>query len=168
MSDPIRIRYTWSRDNVEKLFASSYTYLFGHSGRRYVGWLFIALLQFGLVAAFKQGTTGLLMFSAIVLIYWYYGKRFIAHRRAIASWKASPFRDMTITILADEEGLTIHCDGGEAQWSWETIDGVTGMGSDVLIHLAPHFYYIPEGAFGSIEAKSRFKALAKSHGKLTD
>ncbi len=166
MSDPIRITYDWSRENVEKLFASSYKYLFNHSGKRYVGWLFIALLQFGVVAALKQGSVGLLMFSTIVLIYWYYGKRLIAHRRVMASWQASPFRDKTITILADEDGLEIHSDVGDVQWSWDEIDEVMGIEEDILVYHAPDFHYIPEGAFGSIEDKSRFKSLAKAQGKL--
>ncbi len=166
MSDPIRITYDWSRENVEKLFDSSYKYLFNHSSRRYIGWFFIALLQFGVVAALKKGSVGLLMFSTIILIYWYYGKRLIARRRAIASWQASLFRDKTITILADDDGLEIRSDAGDVQWSWDEIDEVVGIDGDVLVYRAPHFHYIPEGAFGSIEDKSRFKSLAKAQGKL--
>jgi hypothetical protein len=166
MSDPVRIRYVWNEENIEKLFASSYQYVFTHSARRYVGWLFIALLQFGVVAALKQNAVGLLMFSSIMLVYWYYGKKIIAHRRAIASFEASPFKDQEIRIDADEDGLEIHSHEGGAQWAWDEIDSVVGLGDDILLYKAPHSHYVPSGGFTSIEAKSQFKSLAKKHGKL--
>jgi len=166
MSEPIRIRYTWSRKNVEKLFDASYHYVFGHSARRYIGWFFIALLQFGVVAALKKGAVGLLLFSSLVLLYWYVGKRLIARRRALASWEDSPFRDQTITIFADDDGLEIHSAQGDVQWSWDDLQAVAPIGDDVMIYHAQHAHYIPAGGFASIEDKSRFKSLAKKHGKL--
>ena len=166
MSEPVRIEYRWSRENVEKLFDSSYRYVFSHSFRRYVGWFFIALLQFGVVAALKKGTIGLLLFSTLVLLYWYVGKRVIARRRALASWESSPFRDKTITITADEEGLKIHSDQGEVLWSWDDVEAVAAIGDDVMVYHAHHAHYIPESGFASIEDKSRFKTLAREHGKL--
>jgi len=166
MSDPIRIEYVWSRENVAKLFDSSYRYFFSHSSRRYIGWFFIALLQFGVVAALKQGAVGLLMFSTLALLYWYVGKRFIARRRALASWEASPFRDKPLTILADDDGLEIRSDQGDVQWSWDDVEAVAAIGDDVMVYHAHHAHYIPESGFASIEDKSRFKTLARKHGKL--
>jgi hypothetical protein len=166
MSDPIHIRYTWNRQNVEKLFDSSYTYVFRHSVRRYIGWFFIALLQFGVVATLKQGSIGMLMFSSIMLLYWYYVRKRLAHRRTMASFEASAFKDQTIEITADEEGLEIRSDGGGEQVSWEEIDGIVGLDDAILLYKDPHTYYIPVSGFASIDAKSRFKTLAKQHGKL--
>jgi len=166
MSEPVRISYRWSRENVEKLFAASYDYQFRHSSRRYIGWLFIALLQFGVVAALKKGFIGLLLFATLTLLYWYYGKKLIARRRAMRSFEASPFREETITIEADEQGLKIRSHAGVAQWRWEEIDAVTALGDAALIYKAPHAHYIPSGGFTSIEEKSRFKTLAKAHRKL--
>ena len=166
MFEPVRIKYVWNRENVEKLFDSSYRYVFSHSSRRYVGWFFIALLQFGVVAALKKGAIGLLLFSTLVLLYWYVGKRVIARRRALASWESSPFRNQTIIITADEDGLKIHSDQGDVSWSWDDVEAVAPIGDDVMIYHAHHAHYIPAGAFASIEEKSRFKTLAREHGKL--
>jgi len=166
MSEPIRIEYVWNRENVARLFEASYRYLFDHSVRRYIGWFFIALLQFGLVAMFKKQAPGLMMFASLALIYWYLGRKWLARRRAMRSWEASPFRDQTVRIEADDEGLEIHSEVGAEQWSWDEIDAVVGLGEDVLLLRAPHLHYIPASGFGSMEARSAFKTLAKRHGKL--
>lgn len=166
MSSPIRIRYRWDRENVERLFGSSYRYLFEHSFRRYIGWLFIILSQFGVVAAFKQGAFGLLIFSTLLLLYWYYGKRVIAKRRLLKSYSSSPFKDQEISIEASDSGLAIHALGTTVHWDWEDIDELISIGDDLLLHKAPHFYYIPASGFVSLEQKSRFKSLAKQHGRL--
>lgn len=166
MSDPVRIQYVWNQENVEKLFRVSYGYMFDHSARRYIGWFFIALLQFGIVALFKAGAPGLMMFSSLALLYWYPGRKWLARRRTVNSWAQSPYRNQTIRISADEDGLEIHTDESGVQLGWDEIDGVLSLGDDILLLREPHLHYIPSGAFASIEDKSRFKALAKSHERL--
>ena len=46
---PIEITYSWDRENFEKAFTKSYTHQFKNSARRYVGWFFVALAQFGVI-----------------------------------------------------------------------------------------------------------------------
>jgi len=167
MSKPVEIRYTWNRENVEKLFDSSYKYLFNHSAKRYVGWLFIALLQFGVVAALKKDAIGLLLFSSIVLVYWYYGKKMIARRRVRKSFEHSPFKDRMIHIDAGDEGLDIRGNEGDIHWDWEDIDDVIPLDDAVMIYRHPDFHYIPASGFASLEEKSRFKSMAKKHHKLS-
>ena len=166
MSEPIEIQYLWNRENVEKLFESSYKYLFNHSAKRYIGWLFIALLQFGVVAALKKGSVELLLFSSIMLLYWYYGKKVIAHRRAENSFENSSFRDKTIHIDASDKGLDIRSNEGGIHWNWDEIDEVIPLEEDIILYKDPYFHYIPAQGFASIEEKSRFKSMARSHGKL--
>ena len=167
MSKPVEIRYVWNRENVEKLFESSYKYLFNHSAKRYIGWLFIALLQFGVVAALKKDAIGLLLFSSIVLVYWYYGKKMIARRRAKRSFERSTFRDKTIRIDASDEGLDIKGNEGKIHWNWDEIDEVIPLEDDIMIYRHPYFHYIPANGFASLEEKSRFKSMARKHHKLS-
>ncbi len=167
MSSPVMIRYRWSRENVEKLFDASYRYQFTHSSRRYIGWFFIVVLQFAVVAALKKGAIGLLLFTTLVLLYWYYGKKLIARRRALRSFESSPLKEEMIKIAADENGLTIGSGEGDQHWRWEEIDMVTSLEDAVVIYKAPHAHYIPAGGFTSIEEKSRFKSLARVQGKLS-
>jgi hypothetical protein len=166
MSDPIRIRYVWNRENIDRLFDASYKYVFTHSSLRYIGWFFIALLQFGVVATLKQNSIGLLLFSSIMLVYWYSIRKVMAKKRAIASFETSPFKDQTIEITVDDDGFEIRSNGGGEQWSWDEIDRVIGLEDDILLYKDPHSHYIPSGGFASIDDKSRFKTVAKQHGKL--
>jgi len=165
MSKSIKISYIWNRENIDKLFDASYKYLFEHSSRKYIGWLFIAIAQFGVVALFKKGSFALLLFSTIVLIYWYYGKKLIAKKRAIKAFGESPFRDKKIEFLVDENGFTILSHNNE-KWKWDDIEEVIDLGDDILIYKNPNFHYIPSNGFKSIEDKSYFKSLAKKYGKL--
>ena len=54
MSKPIKISYIWNQENVENLFEASYKYQFNNSAKRFIGWFFIALLQYGIVIALKK------------------------------------------------------------------------------------------------------------------
>ncbi len=165
MSDTptITIRYTYDRANALRLFENSYRYLFTHSYRRYIGWFFIALLQFGVVAALKQGRFGVMLFSSVTLMYWYVVKKAISKRRALSSYEHSPLKESTITLVADDEGIRISHNKGETFWHWEEIDDIVDAGEDVLIYKNPLFYYIPSTGFPSLEAKNAFKRLAKKH-----
>ena len=166
MSDPITLHYLWNRSNVQHLFDATYRYEFAHSARRYIGWFFIALLQFGVVGALLKGSVGLLLFSTLVLLYWYAGKKWIARRRAMRSFESSPFRDKEIQIEVTDDGLAIQGEAEPTHWPWASLDGVMPLGDDLLIHKAPYAHYIPAAAFTSLEEKSRFKTMARKYGKL--
>ncbi len=163
MSKPVEIRYRWNRENLERVFDSSYRYQFENSHKRYIGWFFIALMQFGVVAALKGGSFGLLLFSTIVLIYWYYGKKMIAKRRAISSFESSEFRDRLIEMSVDEEGILIK---PHTLLKWDEMDEIRSIGDDIMLYRHPNFHYIPLSAFGSIKEVSKFKSLARERGKL--
>ena len=165
MSKPIEVSYTWSRENIEKLFDSSYTYQFEHSRKRYIGWFFIVLLQYGIVVALKKEVFAILLFATIVLFYWYYGKKWIAKRRAIKSFDTSPFKDKKIQMRIDRTGFTL-LQPNQEKWSWNEVDEVTASGEDTILYKYPNFHYIPALGFASPEEKSRFKTLAKAEGKL--
>ena len=166
MPESIKISYTWSRDNFQKLFDSSYRYQFNHSMKRYIGWLFVAILQLGVVAALTRKSFELLLFATIMLLYWYYGKKIIARKRAAKVFENSSFKDKTIQIEVDEKGFDIKSDEGESHWSWSEVDEVSALEDDVMIYRHPNFHYIPSSGFRSLEDKSHFKSLAKKNQKL--
>jgi len=165
MSKPIKISYIWNRENVDSLFEASYKYQFEHSRKRYVGWFFIALLQYGIVVALKKEAFAILLFSTIILFYWYYGKKWIAKRRAEKSFEHSEFKDKKIEMLIDKDGYTLLSPHQE-KWSWSEVQEVIVLGDDIMLHKYPNFHYIPEKGFESMEEKSRFKSLVKQYGRL--
>ena len=161
-SEPIRIAWMWDRDNFEKSFESAYTYHYKNSARRYIGWLFIAMAQFGVVAALKKGSVALLMFSTLLILYWYVVKKWLLKRRALQSFENSPFKDKKIEMIVTEEGIT----RGKEFVPWEEIDGIVPADEALMIYQQGQEFYIPSSAFESIEAMSRFKSIAKKKGKL--
>ena len=165
MSNPIKISYIWDRANFDKLFDASYKYQFNNSGKRFVGWLFIALLQYGVVLALKKDAFAILLFSTIMLIYWYYGKKIIAKRRAERSFENSEFRDKHIEMSIDRDGFALFQSNRE-KWSWDEVQEVIVLGDDIMLYKDPNFHYIPANGFESIEEKSRFKSMVKKYGRL--
>jgi len=164
ISDPITITYTWDRENFEKAFTHAYEHQFKHSARRYIGWLFIAMAQFGVVAALKGGSIGLLMLSTILVLYWYFIKKWLLHRRAVASFERSAFKDTQLMLHVTEEGIV---QNGTVV-PWEEIQGVVPVGDAVLLYYKDKMFYIPERAFTSLEEKSRLKSLAKKKERYFD
>ncbi len=161
-SEPIRISYLWDRENFEKSFESAYTYHYKNSARRYIGWLFIAMAQFGVVAALKKGEVGLLMLSTLLILYWYVVRKWLLRRRALRQFESSPFKNRKIEMLVTDEGIA----RGDEFIPWEEIEGIVPADEALILYQQGKEFYIPLTAFEDIEAVSRFKSLAKSKGKL--
>ncbi len=159
---PIIIHFKWDRENFLKAFNNAYNFEFKNSIRRYIGWFFIAMTQFGVVFALKGGRVALLMLSTILVVYWYYIKKLMVKKRVLKEFEKSPLKDKVINIKIGKD--TIIQDGESI--SWDNIDAVVPSGDDILLYINKRAYFIPFGAFDSIEEKSRFKALAKEKGKL--
>jgi len=159
---PIEIAYVWDRKNFEKAFANAYAHQYKNSARRYIGWLFVAMAQFGVVAALKGGTVGLLMLSTILILYWYGLKKWLVRQRALGAFESSALKGKRITLKITQDGI----EQGEHRVPWEKIQGVVPVDEDILLYHQDNAFYIPSAAFGSIEQKSALKNLAKERGKL--
>ena len=162
ISKPIEISYSWDRENFEKAFSKSYTHQFKNSPRRYIGWFFVALAQFGVVAALKGGSIGLLMLSTILILYWYVIKKWLVHRRAIKAYESSPLKDSQIKLYITEDAIK----QDDAVISWEDLQGLVSIEDDILLYHKEKAFYIPATAFKSMEEKSALKSLAKQKGRL--
>ena len=165
MSKSIKISYIWNRENVDRLFEASYKYQFNNSAKRFIGWFFIALLQYGVVVALKKDAFAILLFSTIMLFYWYYGKKWITKKRADKSFENSPFKDKKIEMSIDKNGFILISNNNE-KWSWDEVQEVITLEDDIMLYKHPNFHYIPSNGFESIEEKSRFKSMVKKYGKL--
>jgi hypothetical protein len=168
MSKPIKISYIWNKQNIDNLFEASYKYQFNNSAKRFIGWLFIALLQYGIVLALKKDAFAILLFSTIMLFYWYYGKKWIAKRRADKSFENSPFKGKKIEMSIGTNGFNLVSSDSKnhEHWSWDEVQEVIVLGDDIMLYKHPNFHYIPANGFESIEEKSRFKSMVKKYGRL--
>ena len=160
--EPIEISYIWDKENFEKAFSRAYTYQFKNSTRRYIGWFFVALAQFGVVAALKGGSIGLLLLSTILILYWYGIKKWLVHRRAMATYENSPLKNSQIKLQITQEGV----EQEHTFISWQDIKGLVPIEEDILLYYNEQDFYIPSNAFKSIEEKSTLKSLAKEKGRL--
>jgi len=162
ISKPIKISYIWDRANFEKAFEKSYTHEYKNSIRRYIGWLFVAMAQFGVVGALKGGSEALLILSTILIFYWYIAKKWLVKKRAVTSFENSPLKDSTITLEISEDGVK----QDDVLISWEELKGVVPVEDDILLYYSDKAFYIPSNAFNSFEDKVELKNLAKEKGKL--
>jgi len=159
---PIKITYIWDRENFEKAFLKSYTHQFKNSTRRYIGWFFIALAQFGVVAALKGGSIGLLMLATILILYWYVVKKWLVHQRAIKVYENSLLKNSQIKLDISNNGIKQE----NTLIPWQDIQGLVPIEDDILLYYKENAFYIPSNAFESIEEKSTLKSLAKEKGRL--
>jgi len=164
ISKPVKISYRWDRENFDKAFSNAYTHQYKNSARRYIGWLFVAMAQFGVVAALKGGSIALLMFSTILILYWYVIKKWILKRRALAAFERSPMKDRNITLDITPEEIK----QGDRSVPWEALQGVVPVEDDIMLYDQDRAFYIPSNAFASVEDKNRIKSWAKEKGRLFD
>jgi len=160
--NPIDVVYTWDKENFEKAFFKSYMHQFKNSPRRYVGWFFVALAQFGVVAALKGGSIGLLMLATILILYWYVIKKWLVHQRAMKAYENSALKNSQIKLQITQEGIQQN----DTFISWEELKGLVPIEDDILLYYRDKAFYIPSNAFKSIEDKSALKSLAKEKGRL--
>ncbi len=161
-SEPVTISYLWDRKNLEPVFENAYDYYYKHSARRYIGWFFIALAQFGVVAALKGGRVGLLLFSSLLIFYWYFLKKRLLHRRTVRAFERSPLRGQTVMLTVTSGGIV----QGDETIPWEAVDGVEEIGGDWVLYYQGKNFYIPKNGFSSPQARAAFKRIAQTKGKL--
>jgi len=157
-TSPVIIKFRWNKDILLNSFNAIYDDEYKNSPRRLVGWLLIALSQYGVVAALKKNAFAILIFSTIMLIYWYYGKKLIAKKRALKNFEKDPLKDHEIVLKASENGLEID----NKLWRWDDIDSIDVLENGFLVILGSKHYFIPASGFQSFEDKSRFKSFFKS------
>jgi len=145
-----KIKFSWDEESAKSSFEELYRYEFNHSAKRYIGWFFIALLQYGIVGAILKGKIAILIFATVMLFYWYYGKKYIAKKRFLKDNK----NKKDISIMVDDDGITFE-DG--TKWLWSEIDKVEDVAKGLLIIKHPKHYFLPSKAFSSFEEKTFIK-----------
>ena len=153
----IKISYTWNIDTYLKATKIAYDYELKHSPKRFLGWIFIAMSQFGVVQAMKGGGIGLLLLSSLLILYWYYFRWEIRKSILIKNFNKSPNANHQFKIEANENGLKI--DNNLIEWN--KILEVVSLKSGFLLYYDTTFLFLPLGGFKDIEEKSKFASLAK-------
>jgi len=151
------IRYTWNKDLAIKSARDSYEYELKNSNKRFIGWFFIALAQFGAVGALKHDSYGFLIVSTIGLVYWY-GFRWNIRRYFInKSFDKLPNANRDIHILLKDDGLYLD----HAKISWEEIAGVILLQDGFIVYLTNSSFFIPSFAFNNADERNEFAKIVE-------
>jgi hypothetical protein len=158
MSDPVELTLVWDEETYLKGAKIAYDLMMKQTARRYVGWFFIALVQFGVVGALRAGTYGLLLLSTLLVIYWY-GLRWPLRKAALRRFfKKSPFAGERLRIVAEDGGLCIN----DRCVPWHEFTRVLATKDGYLLDMKESFLFIPKGRFESSDTRESFSSLLRS------
>ncbi len=159
MSDTIRVSYCWDKETFLKASKAAYKYEMKHSPKRFLGWIFIAMTQFGVVAALKKGVVGLLLISTVLVVYWYFFRWKLRKKLLLKSFEKSSTKNHHYNVVADKEG--IHSE--ETTILWDQVNQVVSLNEGFLIYSDASSLFIPTSAFADEENKNDFAILAKQN-----
>jgi len=157
MSEPIELTLEWDEETYLKGAKVAYDLQMKHTGRKYVGWIFIAMLQFGVVGALQANTYGMLMLSTLLLLYWYYLRWPLRKMALKRFFEKSPFANRTLHIAAEEGGLCID----DSCVPWHEFQRVIATRDGYLLDMVDRFLFIPKGHFRDVNEQEAFSALLR-------
>ena len=149
----INIEYKWDQNLAIKSSKDIYEYELQNSKKKYIGWLFIALVQFGVVGALKHQVYGLLMISTFLIFYWY-GFRWPLREFFIKrTFSKSPLANNTIQLQAKKDGIY---KDNKLQISYKDIKNIIQLKDAILIYHKFGTLYFPNYAFNSKNELKKF------------
>lgn len=156
MSRSVTLSYRWDAKTCMTAAEAAYRHRLRHSPVRFAGWLFIALTQFGVVAALKQGSVALLLLGTLLTLYWYVLRWPL--RRAALRRKCAKRGEDAVTLKADAAGLHT----GDALVAWDAVNSVIAMTPGFLVNLERDYLFFPRPAFGDAGTAAAFAELART------
>jgi len=161
MSKSIEINYTWDRETFIEASKATYDFELRHSPKRFFGWFFIAMTQFGVVGALKKDAYALLVIATVLVIYWYALRWPLRKLMINKTFDTTENKNHKFTMSADTSGIIV--DG--TLLSWDSLTEVVSMPKGFLVFHSGSFLYIPKLAFKDSESKDKFSHLAKESVK---
>jgi len=162
MSRAIEVSFSMTKELALQNSKEYYDYDMRHSAKRYIGWFFVALTQFGIVGALKHNSFGLLYISTFLVLYWYYGRWLLRKRIFLRYFEKSHKEPSEIHFRIDKEGF--HSDN--ATISWEDVLKVVELESAFFIQTTQTTLFLQKSGFGSQEQKDAFLRIAKERRKI--
>jgi len=155
MSKSVEAKFVWSEAVALLSSELFYKYEFRHSYRRYIGWLFIAMAQFGVVGALKHDAYGMLVVSSFLLIYWYAIRWQLRKRLALKLFSSSPQANQEITTSFDTDGL--ETDGKNVLW--KEVLKVVEKGEGFLFYTQEQPSFFPKESFSSSDERDALRTM---------
>ncbi len=162
MSKNVEIKFTWSKDLAVKASKLYYDWDMKTSGKKYVGWIFIAMMQFGVVGALKHDSFGILFISTFLVIYWYYIRWFLRKRMIVKFYEKSGLDAQDVVFTLVDDGLHYN----EALIGWDDITKVIKFDDGILIQTIDSTLFFQREAFKSYDDVQRFMKIMKNKEKV--
>jgi len=160
MSKDITLSFRWDKETYMQAGEVAYEYKMFHTPKKYMGWLFIALLQFGVVGALLKGTLAILLFSTVLLVYWYYLKKMIEKSILLKKFKSDKEANKTLDITINDKEININ----KREILWDELPLIISSEKGYLLDHIGGFLFFPSKAFKCEEDKTKFIKIAKKHG----
>ena len=149
----IEINYIWDQKLALESAKILYDYELKNSNKKYLGWFFIALLQFGVVGALKHNAYGLLSISTILVVYWYNFRWPIRKYFIKKTFLKSPFANKKIKLVATDKYLQID---ENSQIQYNDIKKYEQLDKGIFLDYQSGTIFLPNKAFSIVEDKNRF------------
>ncbi|WP_457750204.1 hypothetical protein [Sulfurimonas sp.] len=162
MSEKISVNFIWNKELALQTSKLLYDYDMRHSAKRYIGWFFVALVQFGIVGALKHESYGILYISTFLVFYWYYGRWYLRKRVLLNYYKKNMPNNVEVHFIIDNQGL--HKEKNLI--SWDEITKIVRLEKGMLIQTLKETLFFQNSAFASAEDKKQFLEMAKVRGKI--
>ena len=157
----INFNYKWDKPTYMQAAKVAYNYEFKNSKKRYIGFFFIALTQFGVVAILKKGAPGLLFVSSFLVLYWYLLRWKLREASIKKAFDKLPTANMQYSVDANNYGININ----SQIIQWQDILKVVSLSEGALIYTKDNFFFFPANAFKNLEDKNSFSKLAKENAQ---
>jgi len=162
MSKSIEVKFTWSKDLAIKASKLYYDWDMKSSGKKYVGWIFIAMMQFGVVGALKHDSFGILFISTFLVIYWYYIRWFVRKRMIVKFYEKSGLDDTNVVFVLQDDGLHYN----DTVIDWDNIYKVVKFDDGILIQTMDSTLFFQRESFKSYKDVQRFMEMMKNRDKV--
>ena len=162
MSKAIKVSFEWTQELALKTSKLYYDYDMRHSSKRYIGWLFVGLVQFGIVGALKHDSYGILFVSTFLVAYWYYGRWYLRRSMLHHFYEKNTPKNIKVDFTIDKEGIHTQ----EELIKWDAVVKVIELDEGIFIQKIDEALYFENAAFQSPHGKSDLLHLAKEKEKI--
>jgi hypothetical protein len=156
MSKAININYTLDEQTYLESSYEIYQYEFKNSSKRYIGWFFVALAQFGVVGALKHDVYGILIVSTIGLSYWYIFRWSIRKYFIKKAFYKNENVNKTLNLTIKDDGIYLD---DKLQIDFSKVNKVIFLDNAIAIYHQCGVFYIPNKAFQSTKDQNKAKKI---------
>ena len=147
------ISYTYDKAYLIESNRHFFNYEMRHTKNRYIGWFFVALAQFAIVAALKYHSFSLLIFSSFSLVYWYYLRWEIKKFFLKRGFDKSSLKDSIVDVTLKMDALHVN----ESAIALDNIYKVKEIDEGFLVYLKNSSLYFAKKNFSDKKRISTFR-----------